>query len=404
MPERSPAGWAGSARPTPAASPAPTAAAAAAAAVTTATGDRPPGPTDPLGGERMLDVMASAGSPTGPRPAPPTLSPRPVASSIEELLGGPRPRRPFRNSDAKSGSTFERVEVEGEPYVLKVLHVDDDWIARSIGDVTCLQARVWAAGVLDALPAGIDHAIVGVATGLGRNGWGAAVLMRDVGRWLTPPGDARVPLAQHAAFVDHMAGLSARFWGWSDTIGLLPPSLRYSFFGPGMLAVEAAGGWRNEVPRISATGWGRFADRAPADVCSLVDDLRNEPWALADALAATPATFVHGDWKMGNLGSHPDGRTILLDCAYPGEGPACHDLTWYLALNRARLPEPKEATIARYRRRLGAHGVDTTGWWDRQLGLCLLGGLVQFGWEKALGDDAELAWWVDQARAGARWL
>ena len=52
---------------------------------------------------------------------------------------------------------------------------------------------------------------------------------------------------------------------------------------------------------------------------------------------------------MGNLGTHPDGRTILLDWALPGSGPACWDLCWYLALNQARLPEPKEAAIGRFR-------------------------------------------------------
>ena len=37
-------------------------------------------------------------------------------------------------------------------------------------------------------------------------------------------------------------------------------------------------------------------------------------------------------------------------------------------------------------------------WWERQLALCLLGALVQFGWEKALGGyDEELAWWETQA-------
>jgi hypothetical protein len=333
-----------------------------------------------------------------------TVTPRPLASSIEELLGGARPRRAFRTSDAKSGSTFERVDIDGERYVLKLMHVDDDWIARSLGDVRCLQVQVWASGLLDALPPGIDHAIVGAATGLGRNGWGGALLMHDVGPWLAPPGDDPVPLAQHAAFLDHMAAIAARFWGWSDTAGLLPASLRYTFCGPGMLEVEAAHGWPEDVPRIAAAGWARFAERVPAEVRDVVEGLRRRPWELADALAATPATFLHGDWKMGNLGWHPDGRTILIDCAYPGEGPACHDLAWYLALNRARIPEPKEAAIARFRRALEAHGVDTAGWWDRQLGLCLLGALVQFGWEKALGDEAELAWWVARARDGARWL
>jgi hypothetical protein len=47
---------------------------------------------------------------------------------------------------------------------------------------------------------------------------------------------------------------------------------------------------------------------------------------------------------------------------------------------------------------LEGHGVDTEVWWSRQLGLCLLGALVQFGWEKAFGGyDDELAWWERQA-------
>jgi hypothetical protein len=81
-----------------------------------------------------------------------------------------------------------------------------------------------------------------------------------------------------------------------------------------------------------------------------------------------------------------------------------HDLAWYLSLNRARLPESKEDAIEATRRSLEARGVDTRGWWEAQVGLCLLGALVQFGWEKALGDADELGWWCDRAREGARWL
>jgi hypothetical protein len=96
---------------------------------------------------------------------------------------------------------------------------------------------------------------------------------------------------------------------------------------------------------------------------------------------------------MGNLGTHPDGRTILIDWTNPGAGPACWDLCWYLALNRARLPVSKEATIARFRDALERLGVTTDGWWDAQLDLCVIGIMAAFGWEKALGDDNELAWW-----------
>jgi hypothetical protein len=61
--------------------------------------------------------------------------------------------------------------------------------------------------------------------------------------------------------------------------------------------------------------------------------------AITEPLSRTPRTFLPGDWKLGNLGSHPDGRTILLDWTLPGVGPACRELCWCLALNRARLPE-----------------------------------------------------------------
>ena len=118
----------------------------------------------------------------------------------------------------------------------------------------------------------------------------------------------------------------------------------------------------------------------------------------------TPQTFVAGDWKLGNLGSRPDGRTIVLDWAYPGEAPPCWELAWYLALNCDRLPRSKEDTIAAYRRGLEEHGVDTAGWWDRQLGLCMVGMMATMAWEKALGDDDELRWWERAALDGSQLL
>ena len=71
---------------------------------------------------------------------------------------------------------------------------------------------------------------------------------------------------------------------------------------------------------------------------------------------------------------------------------------------RYRPPGSKEDAIEAFRRSLQGHGVDTDGWWDAQLDLGLLGTLVQFGWEKALGDEAELGWWCDRATEGAALL
>jgi hypothetical protein len=159
----------------------------------------------------------------------------------------------------------------------------------------------------------------------------------------------------------------------------------------------------SDTMAVAQRGWEQAAERAPR-LYDLVRSVHHDAEALADALAATPATFVGGDWKLGNVGRHPDGRTILVDQAYPGAAAPCWDLTWYLALNRERLPISKEQTISHYRERLEHHGVDTDGWWERQLGLSLLGAAALFAWEKALGDQAELEWWQRAAFDGATFL
>jgi hypothetical protein len=331
------------------------------------------------------------------------LTPRAAARTVDELVAGASERGPLDASDAKSGASLERVVIDGERYVVKHLHPDTDWTMRGFGDLVCRPVAVWTSGLLDAVPDCIDHAVVGAAAGLGRNGWGGALLLRDVSAHLVPAGDEPISLEDHRQLLDHMAALSAALWEPDGLPELLSLESRWSAFGPGWLAAEEAMGWPEPVPRIARDGWARFAERAPADVVDLVDGLRRDLDPLVRAARRTPQTFLHGDWKMGNLGLDGD-CTILLDWTYPGVGPVAHDLAWYLALNRARLPEPKEAAIDALRSSLEAHGVDTAGWWEEQVDLCLLGALVQFGWEKALGDDDELAWWCERAREGARRL
>ena len=77
------------------------------------------------------------------------------------------------------------------------------------------------------------------------------------------------------------------------------------------------------------------------------------------------------------------------------------DVAWYLAVNCDRLPESKEDTIMAYRDRLEHHGVGTSGWFDRQLDLALLGGFLQLGWSKS---GPELQWWASRIVPVARSL
>src|SRR5262245_21441698 len=205
------------------------------------------------------------------------------AASIEELVAGASRREPLEHGDGKSGSTLERLEIDGQPYVLKVIHPDQDWIARACGDLCCWPVYVWTSGLLDLVPPVIDHSVVGAATGLGRNGWGGALLMRDVGPWLLPEGDAKVPGDVHLGFLDHMAALHARFWAFEDTFGLLLLSGRYLFFSDAMVEVERERGFPAAVPPIAAEGWERLARVAHPAVAPLLE-LRRDPSPLVAAL------------------------------------------------------------------------------------------------------------------------
>jgi hypothetical protein len=333
-----------------------------------------------------------------------SLRPRPVASSVEELLAGATSREPFGHSDSKSGSDFERVVVGGQPHVVKYLHIDDDWTMRASPSTPCVTLDVWRAGLMDVLPARIDNAMVGAAGGLGRGGLGAALLMRDVGPELVPAGDEPLAMDEHLRLLDDMAALAAHTRGWEDDLGLWPLADRWRFFSVDHLAGELERGWPHPVPLLARDGWERFDHRAPSDVRDVVQGLRADASALVDAASTTPLTFLHGDWKLGNLGTATDGRTVLIDWTYCGQGPPCYELGWYLAINSGRLPHSKEDAIAAFRSSLDRHGMDTSGWWERQLALCLLGTVVMLGWEKALGADAELDWWCDGAREGAQLL
>jgi hypothetical protein len=315
------------------------------------------------------------------------------AGPVSELLARASARQVLRPPDGKSTSSFERVTVEGRRYFLKQLSPATDWIMRVTGDHVHRPYLIWRAGLMDRVPACIDHTVVAMEIDGSGDTAILSVLMRDVAEHLIPEGDTRVTPAQHEGFIDHLAQLCAAFWGFTDTVGgltTIPERLRF-FDAPNVareLAVADPPG-----PIVAAdAGWRALPRRSPA-LAGLARAVQEDPSLLTGPLADTPVTFLHGDWKMGNLGRHPGGRTILLDWAYPGSGPACWDLCWYLALNRARLPEPKEATIARFRAGLERHGVATGGWFERQLDLCLAAIMVTFGWEKALGDEDELRWW-----------
>ncbi|GAA3817208.1 phosphotransferase family protein [Nocardioides panacisoli] len=323
----------------------------------------------------------------------------PVLESVDDLLVDVEERVPL-TTPGVSGAALERVRIGAEWLVLKHLDHAGDWTLRALGAPVVPPVELWRRGVLAALPDCFDQPILAVAQDPDRPTTGA-LLMRDVGAALVPGGDDPVPAELHERFVDHMAALHAAFWDSDLDVDVVPPGTRYLFLSPGTAAAEAALGSGARVPQLIGEGWPLLERVAPR-LAQVVLPLAHDPARLVAALAATPSTFVHGDLKLDNLGSDARGRTILLDWEVPGRGAPLSDLAWYLAINCRRIPTTKEQTIDSYRTALERRGVDTEPWWETQLGLCLVGAMVNFGWEKALGGyDDELAWWDRQVARAA---
>lgn len=303
-------------------------------------------------------------------------------------------------AEGLSSATFERVVLDDEPYVVKRLSYDTDWVMRAVGDSGVPRVvRMHAGGLFDRLPGCLDTVLVAVAfdSGTGMT----ELLMRDVSDAFLRDSDP-FSAEQHAVLVDAMAQLHASTWGMVDELGLTTPAQRWSILSPAFARTEAMRGPLEGVPSVLLPMWGRLAQNAP-ETHGVLHRLAENPAPLVAALATTPHALVHGDWKGGNLGIGPDGRVVLVDWAFPGVDAPCADLGWYLAVNCDRLPESKEATGERYREALERHGVDTSRWWQRQLALALLGCAVQMGWSKCDQPD-ELAWWSARVAEGSALL
>ncbi|MGY2873714.1 hypothetical protein ACVW00_000904 [Marmoricola sp. URHA0025 HA25] len=321
----------------------------------------------------------------------------PVLGSVGELLAGAEGRT-LLDTNGKSGARLEAVTIGGERHVVK--HLDDgDWSTRASGFPGGAVVELWRRGILDRLPDCFNQPIVAVS-----GGEAPALLMRDVSAWLVPDVDAAVPAEQQDRFLVHMATLHAAFWETTEPIDLVDAEHRYLELSPAMAEEEARRGSDHPIPKLVARGWPLLAEVAPK-AAAIVTPLAHDPGPLVRALATTPQTLVHGNWKFDNLGTDDRGRTVLIDWELPGRAAPLSDLAWYLAINCRRLPTSKEAVIEAYRAALERQGVDTEPWWDRQLALALVGALVQFGWEKAFGGyDEELAWWEARVVAGEAML
>ena len=295
--------------------------------------------------------------------------------------------------------------IDDEPFVLK--HVDhrDDWIMRQTGDVGCVPVRVWESGVLDLLPDCIDHATVGAAREEGHG----AVLMRDVGRWLIPAGDAPLDAGAAPPASSTTSPRCTRRAGAGTTTSASCRSATATRSSvPTRSTCEAALGFPQPVPRIATEGWQRLDDASPELAAALaaappgaVGAVRR-PGRDAQDLAPRrhevrePRDAARRAHRLRRLVDHaarvrrsPRSRTRSRST-----GPAC------------RTDTTKDGTVEAYRAALERHDVDTAPWFERQLVAvpARRDAAARRGRRRSTRPARELAWWRDHTLDTAREL
>lgn len=330
-----------------------------------------------------------------------------------------------------SGNQFLAVETTGSDgqhrrSIVKRTSPAWDIIMRATNDTACRELLVWQRRLLDRLPPEVAHTIVAGAI----DGDGRALLMRDIADRMHPcqrwpdPGWASLTEHELAVFLDGLAALHAEFWLdpalLDPGLGLCELPWLYASFSPDTARREA--GSPHILLTILRDGWQQLEREGAPELTRLVRALQADIRPLCDALRRYPWTLVHGDPNCKNFGIElaPESRIILLDWQLVNRAPPAVDLAFFLSLFSAVLPAPtsKADVIEQYRERLAARLGDRfdASWWRPQLELGLLGHLMRFGalllWRMTSHPDPavrehyreELAWWTEQALAGAAWL
>jgi hypothetical protein len=286
---------------------------------------------------------------------------------------------------------------DGRRLVAKHLPADGDWLTRATGGRN-RPRRLWETGVLGRVDAVSDHTVVAMQTVEDHT----VVLMRDASNELVP---ARVPVTRATSklLLSKLANMHERFAG-TTADDLCPIAARYAMFAPSFHTSDAGPGRHPMADRI-AHGWEVFEDHVSADVVDAVFAVHREPERLARRLAASPATLLHGDVKLENLGISPDGRLVTIDWGdLTGIGPREIDIGWYALKASARVGCSPDDIFADYQA-ASSEPLD-----QATLDAVCIGSLAQMGFRFALsaydtGPESPpvahdlLAWWVQRTRA-----
>lgn len=296
----------------------------------------------------------------------------------------------------KSGAGLERVRLaDGRTLVVKRIEPRTDFTVEVTGGMPGREYLLWRSGVLERLPAGVEHAMV--------DAWvedGTTVLvMRDLGDAVLT-WDDRLSAEKAAWVMSRTAGLHRAFLGEAPA-DVVPLGRALALFAPATAARWADEGI--ELMRLVLRGWELFVEEASADVAGAVMTLLDDVTPLRRELETGPVTMTHGDLATVNMAIQGDAL-VLIDWAMPTAAPGSLDVARFIAGCASVVDGSRESLIAAYRDAAGP------AYDERSMRLSLLAGLMWLGWNKALDavehpdpqirarERADLDWWVDRAR------
>ena len=316
-----------------------------------------------------------------------------AAVDARAVLAAAVERAVILGHDGRSGSTLERVRLaDGTALVLKRSRAGTDLAAVVTGGAD-RELALLETGVLDRLPPGVGHALVG--------GWRedgeVVLLMRDVGPAI--PGWGRILDRDECHRVlTAAAGVHSTFAAGPRNAAPVAAGVRATALWPHRM--RALAGMANPLPEMVLRGWSRFTELVAGPVADAVARLQADPAPLLAEVDRRPATLLHGDLWLVNLALEP-GQVTLLDWSLATWGPPLMEFATFLTGAFSQVNATREELVDDVRA--------TAGLSDTDVDLMLLLGLMELGWNKALDaaehpdpakrahDRAELAWWVDLA-------
>lgn len=313
---------------------------------------------------------------------------------VSALLARVNDRVPLDGHDGRSGATLERgVLDDGRRVIVKTVAPDHDITFALGGEPTGRERRLWEARVLDDLPPGIGHALLGA-------GWVDGLLvtvMSDLGSAVLT-WDRLLSADDLDRIFGALAAMHRRFADQAP-VGLCDLRRRAALFAPDRFVSLAAD--HELVPAVLA-GWEHFVETVPHAIADTVLSTLRQPEDLAAVLASGVSTLCHGDAWLVNM-AITRNEVVLLDWNLATHGPASLDFVDFVVGCAAHIDLPDDVVLSKARDACRDLVEDTV--WHATL----FWALCELGWNKALDATThpdhnerararrELQWWVEQA-------